>query len=101
MSRNSAIIIMVNYMIGLYVHIPFCKQKCGYCDFCSHPPASGEVDRYLNALMLNIQDFSAAAENCTVDTIYVGGGTPTLLSKKQMKNLIDCIKTSFNVEKSA
>ncbi len=83
------------------MHIPFCVSKCGYCDFCSHPPASGEVDRYLNALMLNIQDFSAAAENCTVDTIYIGGGTPTLLSKKQMKNLIECIKTSFNVEKSA
>lgn len=87
--------------IGIYVHIPFCVSKCGYCDFCSHPPAKGEADRYLNALMLHMQDFSGAAENCVVDTVYIGGGTPTLLSKKQMKELIGCIKTSFNIEKNA
>ena len=49
--------------LGIYIHIPFCKSKCGYCDFCSHPPESErEIERYLNALMLNMQDFSAAAQ---------------------------------------
>ncbi len=87
--------------LGIYVHIPFCKSKCGYCDFCSHPPKKGEADRYLNALMLNLQDFSGAAEGYTVDTVYIGGGTPTLLSKKQMKQLCECINTSYALEKDA
>ena len=87
--------------LGIYVHIPFCKSKCGYCDFCSHVPAKGEIDRYLNALMLHIQDFSGAAANYIVDTVYIGGGTPTLLDKKQMKLLTECIRTSFKLEKDA
>ena len=92
---------MNNKKLGIYVHIPFCKSKCGYCDFCSHTPKENEIDRYLNALMLNIQDFSGAAEGYTVDTIFIGGGTPTLLSKKQMKELVECIRTSFKIEKGA
>ena len=49
--------------LGIYIHIPFCKSKCGYCDFCSNPPASAqEIERYQNALMLHMQDLSAAAE---------------------------------------
>lgn len=87
--------------LGIYVHIPFCKSKCGYCDFCSHPPQSGEIDRYLNAVMLNMQDFAGAAQGYTVDTVFIGGGTPTLLPKKQMKALIECIRTSFKLEKDA
>ncbi len=86
--------------LGIYVHIPFCKSKCGYCDFCSHPPAKGEADRYLNALMLHMQDFSGAAQDFTVDTVYIGGGTPSLLTKKQMKDLVECIKSSFDLEKN-
>ncbi len=92
---------MDNKKLGIYVHIPFCKSKCGYCDFCSHTPKDGETERYLNALMLNIQDFSGAAEKYSVDTVFIGGGTPTLLSKKQMRALVDCIRSSFKVEKDA
>lgn len=92
---------MDNKKLGIYVHIPFCKSKCGYCDFCSHPPQSGETERYLNALMLNMQDFSGAAEGYIVDTVFIGGGTPTLLTKKQMKALVECIRTSFKLEKGA
>ncbi len=87
--------------LGIYVHIPFCKSKCGYCDFCSHVPARGEAERYLNALMLHIGDFSGAAAAYSVDTVYIGGGTPTLLDKKQMKALTECIRTSFKLEKDA
>lgn len=87
--------------LGIYIHIPFCKSKCGYCDFCSHPPQKGEADRYLNALMLNMQDFSGAAQDYTVDTVYIGGGTPSLLTKRQMKDLIECLFSSFNIEKGA
>ena len=92
---------MDNKKLGIYVHIPFCKSKCGYCDFCSHPPLEKETERYMNALMLNIQDFSGAAEPYSVDTVFIGGGTPTMLSKKQMKELVGCIRSSFSVEKDA
>ncbi|MBQ8836859.1 MAG: radical SAM family heme chaperone HemW [Clostridia bacterium] len=87
--------------LGIYIHIPFCKSKCGYCDFCSHTPKKGETERYLNALMLNMQDFSSSAKGYSVDTVYIGGGTPTLLSKKHLKDLVDCVFTTFNVEKGA
>ena len=88
--------------LGIYIHIPFCKSKCGYCDFCSHPPASAqEIERYLNALLLHMQDFSAAAADYTVDTVYFGGGTPTMLSAKQLCALLDCVRDSFTLEKDA
>lgn len=87
--------------LGIYIHIPFCVSKCGYCDFCSHPPKKGETERYLNALMLNMQDFAASAKGYSVDTVYIGGGTPTLLSKKQLKDLVDCVFSTFDVEKVA
>ncbi len=88
--------------LGIYIHIPFCKSKCGYCDFCSHPPASAqEIERYQNALMLHMQDLSAAAADYTVDTVYFGGGTPTMLSAKQLCALLDCVRDSFTLEKDA
>lgn len=87
--------------LGIYIHIPFCKSKCGYCDFCSHAPIKGERERYLNALLLNMQDFSAAAKGYTVDTVFIGGGTPTLLEKKHMRDIMDCLYTCFDVDKSA
>lgn len=92
---------MEKQKLGIYVHIPFCLSKCGYCDFCSHVPAKGEADRYLNALMLNMQDFEAAAQDHIVDTVYIGGGTPSLLTKKQMKTLLDCIRSTFKLDRDA
>lgn len=86
--------------LGIYVHIPFCKSKCGYCDFCSHSPASAaEIERYLNALMLHMQDFAAAASDFVVDTVYFGGGTPTLLTAKQLCALLTCVRETFTLEK--
>ena len=92
---------MEKQTLGIYIHIPFCKSKCGYCDFCSHAPRDGETDRYLNALMLHMQDLAEAAKDYAVDTVFIGGGTPTLLSKKQMKTLLACVRDSFSIEKGA
>ena len=93
---------MEKQRLGIYIHIPFCKSKCAYCDFCSHPPRErAEVSRYLNALMLNMQDFEAAAREYSVDTVYIGGGTPTLLERKQLRELMNCVFENFSVEKNA
>jgi oxygen-independent coproporphyrinogen-3 oxidase len=69
--------------IGLYIHVPFCVRKCGYCDFYSVTEQS-LIDDYVRAVIRNIK-----AYNCRFDTVYFGGGTPSLLSAEQIKQIID------------
>ena len=66
-------------MLGLYVHIPFCTKKCFYCDFVSVPYDEGLADNYLKALEIEAQKYKGA----TIDTVYIGGGTPSTLSIPQ------------------
>ena len=74
--------------LGLYIHIPFCLHKCPYCDFYS---TVGKADyrRYTDALMLHMEDYSDALKNCVVDTIYIGGGTPSVLPVRMLCELLD------------
>ena len=83
---------------GLYVHVPFCRRKCGYCDFYSLANAS-LVEPYLEALRHEM-DFYADSVG-PVDTIYLGGGTPSLLSAVQVENVIRAIRDHFAVEPGA
>ena len=77
--------------IGLYIHIPFCKQKCNYCDFASFAGRENLISAYLQAL-----DKSAAAATVRrFDTLYVGGGTPSLLSAGQLETLCQMIVRRF------
>ena len=80
-------------MLGLYVHIPFCKKKCFYCDFVSIEYLEEIVNNYLKAL----QAESLKYKNEKVDTVYIGGGTPSVLSIVQLEKLISIIKTNFNI----
>ena len=88
--------------LGLYVHIPFCHAKCAYCDFYSRP-AAGEalMRRYVDALLLQMEDYSIAAKGYTVDTVFIGGGTPTALPVDAMCGLIDGIRRHFDLSKRA
>lgn len=83
---------------GLYIHIPYCKQKCKYCSFFSKPCASVE-ERYFSLLLEEIESY--ACEKVTIDTIYIGGGTPSLLSKEQLTALFERINQTFTVEENA
>jgi len=66
--------------LGLYIHIPFCKRKCLYCDFCSVAGGNEElVERYAASLKTCLTQYAKMAEDYAVDTVYFGGGTPTLL----------------------
>jgi oxygen-independent coproporphyrinogen-3 oxidase len=76
---------------GLYVHIPFCRAKCGYCDFASAPGAPEEIDAYLGALAAETARYDALAGGFS--TLYVGGGTPSLLSPAQLERLCGIIET--------
>ena len=73
--------------VGLYLHIPFCKQRCNYCDFCSSVLSDhGDVDAYIEKLILEAEEYKG--RNIGVDTVYIGGGTPSLLSPSAFERLL-------------
>lgn len=72
--------------IGLYVHVPFCATKCGYCDFYSHVPEKGAFAPLVDALLADL-DRQLARQTFRVETIFVGGGTPTLLPPAELRRL--------------
>ena len=78
-------------MKGLYIHIPFCIKKCKYCDFNSFSACEKEKSAYLNALFLEMEKYKGEV----VDTIFIGGGTPTSLSPEQLENLLKNIRDTF------
>ncbi len=88
--------------LGLYLHIPFCRSKCLYCDFCSFPRPDGEtVDAYVKALC---RDLVRRAEDCrayTVDTVYLGGGTPTLLGADPLCRIMETVFSSYRLSETA
>ena len=81
--------------IGLYVHAPFCRSKCHYCDFQSRAPAPGEMDRYARALKAEIQ---LRATDRAVRTIYVGGGTPSFLGSERLSGILGTVQQAFRVQ---
>ncbi len=86
---------MTNRSLGLYIHIPFCAQKCNYCDFYSCFYNENTLDAYLSALKCEIQKWGGKL-NRPIDTIYIGGGTPSLLGE-HIVSLSHTIRQSFSV----
>lgn len=82
----------------LYLHIPFCARKCAYCDFLSFPAGEAVVERYLGRLLEEISEYKEAFKAYQVSSIFVGGGTPSLLSAAQITRLMDGICGVFAVE---
>ena len=84
--------------LGLYLHIPFCISKCRYCDFYSIPEAARPVpERYVDALCEHMHEYALQANEYAVTTVYIGGGTPSLLTPDQMKKIMKKIKSSFHL----
>ena len=97
---------------GLYIHIPFCKSRCSYCDFATDVYRSADtVERYVAALCKEIADtqlipgmppFRGGSDlRPRVDTIYFGGGTPSLINPEQIESVIAAVHSKFNVDSSA
>ena len=85
--------------VGLYVHIPFCVKKCAYCDFTSFSSAEfNKRTEYIESLCAEIRSYKN--RNITADTIFFGGGTPSLLSCDEFRKLSSAIYNSFNVTPS-
>lgn len=87
--------------LGLYLHIPFCKSKCIYCDFYSLPHAEAEMDRYVAALCRHLAEMAPRCVENAVDTVYFGGGTPSYLGVKRLKRLLKAVFQHYHVEKDA
>ena len=86
--------------LSLYIHIPFCVKKCEYCDFYSLCDLSLKA-KYVNALIAQIKDFRSEAKNKLVDTIYFGGGTPSLLSGDDMLRIMKAVRSVFRIAEEA
>ena len=87
--------------LGLYVHIPFCKQKCIYCDFYSLPRSEERMDDYTLALCGHLTQMSPQAAGYTVDTVYFGGGTPSYYGAQRLCALLEEIKAGFTLAPEA
>ncbi len=86
-------------MKGLYVHIPFCVKKCNYCDFASFRYKGTEAEeKYTDALL---REFESIRCDEPVDTVYIGGGTPTVLSNRGLCKVLDGIRSNFNITDNA
>ncbi|MCQ2910630.1 MAG: radical SAM family heme chaperone HemW [Clostridia bacterium] len=85
----------MNKEIGLYVHIPFCKSKCIYCDFCSFANKEDKIDEYIDMLIKEMNLYKEVVKDRIIKTVFIGGGTPTILSCDQLKKLVNAIKENF------
>lgn len=88
----------VDAAISLYVHIPFCAARCPYCDFATAPATSALRARYLDALARELREQGAALGHPAVRTLYVGGGTPSLLEPDEVAALGEAMRSSFRLE---
>jgi oxygen-independent coproporphyrinogen-3 oxidase len=82
---------------GVYIHIPFCRSRCSYCDFATGMYQSEIAETYVGAVCSEIRGWQEVEPPSTVNTIYFGGGTPSLLSTKQVERILSAVKDRFEL----
>ena len=89
--------------LGIYVHIPFCKQKCYYCDFISYANKEEKTKEYVECIQkeIEIESKKYSKDEYEITTIYFGGGTPSYISALYIENIINVIKLNYNVKDNA
>jgi oxygen-independent coproporphyrinogen III oxidase len=93
--------------LGIYISVPFCKTKCSYCNFASDVFSRAVFERYVDRVCLDIANATSAAAEMggrierEVDSIYLGGGTPTLLDVRQLQRMFDGVREHFSVKREA
>ena len=87
--------------LGIYLHIPFCVKKCRYCDFLSAPAGEDVQRRYMEALRKDIADCAELAEGRTVDSVFFGGGTPSILPAEEIAETMELLRRSFALSDDA
>lgn len=84
-------------MSGIYIHVPFCKQKCTYCDFASFPKEMNKVESYFACLYRELEGRAKQLKGKTFSTVYIGGGTPSVVKPEYIAGAIRQIKKHFNL----
>ena len=87
--------------LELYIHIPFCVKKCRYCDFLSAPADAGERQEYIEQLCGQIRSYDKLAEDYHITSIFLGGGTPSILEAGQIRDIFDAVRGTFPVDSDA
>lgn len=87
--------------LGIYVHIPFCKKKCEYCDFISFSGIESKEEDYIKVLIQDINYYSNFVKDYEVDTIYFGGGTPSYIDSSYIVEVLNTIKDSYRISENA
>jgi oxygen-independent coproporphyrinogen-3 oxidase len=82
---------------GIYIHTPFCRSRCSYCDFATGMYETGAAEKYVQALTKEILSWNVVANPEPIDTIYFGGGTPSLLSVAQLERILKAVRSRFEV----
>ncbi|MFC1618845.1 radical SAM family heme chaperone HemW [Candidatus Neomarinimicrobiota bacterium] len=83
---------------GIYVHMPFCRSKCMYCDFYSLPDREHQIGRFVASLVTEIRESVDEVKGWRFDTVYIGGGTPNLLTPEQLEAVMHALKDTFDLE---
>jgi oxygen-independent coproporphyrinogen-3 oxidase len=96
-----ALILMKMNHAGVYLHIPFCRSRCSYCDFATGMYAGELADRYVTSLIREITKWNEVDSPSAVDTIYFGGGTPSLLTPSQIERILEAVHDHFEVIEGA
>ncbi len=91
----------MNDVISVYIHIPFCVKKCAYCDFASFSGCMQRMDAYVDAVCREIRAQAAFFGKRRVKTVFLGGGTPTLMTGQQMSRVMDALRAHFYIEETA
>ena len=87
--------------LGLYIHIPFCKAKCAYCDFYSLAHSEEKMDAYVAALLRHLEEVAPRAAGMQVDTVYFGGGTPSYLGAARLCRILQTVLRRYAVARDA
>ncbi len=87
--------------LGLYIHIPFCKSKCVYCDFYSLPNAEREMNRYTSAVCRHLTETAPQAAAHLADTVYFGGGTPSYLGPRRLQKILKTVRKHYRIAPDA
>ncbi|MGE4215273.1 MAG: radical SAM family heme chaperone HemW [Anaerotignaceae bacterium] len=87
--------------LSMYIHIPFCKKKCLYCDFPSFSGCENIYEDYVNSLVSELRDNASQYNENEIGTVFIGGGTPTVLPPKQLGKLLDTALNRYNVRSDA
>lgn len=85
--------------LSLYIHIPYCERKCYYCDFTSFPKKNKDIDLYFENLIKELSLYKDKISNYSIDTIFIGGGTPSSIDENYIKKVLDYINENFNTSK--